>query len=111
LRSGGLKLLADPDYQANQSAAQRSWAENNPDYWRQYRQRNPDYVEGNRKRQRERNHRRGEQDTVQIPIAKMDASTPESSINPGRYLLTRIESGLIAKMDALIVDINVFAGG
>jgi hypothetical protein len=46
-----------------------------------------------------------------MPIAKMDASTPESFINPGRYLLTRIENGLIAKMDALIVEINVVAGG
>jgi len=105
------KLLADADYQANQRAAQKSWVENNPDYWRHYRESNPDYVEGNRQRQGERNHRRCKQDTVQIPIAKMDASIPESFINPGRYLLTRIENGLIAKMDALIVEINVFAGG
>jgi hypothetical protein len=41
----------------------------------------------------------------------MDASIPESLIIPGRYLLTRIESGLIAKMDALIVEINLVAGG
>lgn len=105
------KLLADADYQANQRAAQRTWTENHPDYWRHYRQRNPDYVASNRQRQGERNHRRCEQGTVQLPIAKMDASIPESLINPGRYLLTRVESGLIAKMDALIVEINLVAGG
>jgi hypothetical protein len=47
------KLLSDPDYQANQSAAQSSWREKNPDYWRKYRERNSDFVEGNRERQRE----------------------------------------------------------
>ena len=104
------KLLADPDYHANQSAAQSCWQKKNPDYWSKYRERNPDYVEHNRDRQRERNRRRREQDIDQIPIAKMDASMPESFINPGRYLLSRIESGLIAKMDALIVEINVVTG-
>jgi hypothetical protein len=64
-------------------------------------------VKRNREHQRERNLRRCGQDNGRPPIAKMDASTPESSINPGRYLLTRIESGLIAKMDALIVEISV----
>lgn len=105
------KLLADPDYQVNQRAAQSSWQEKNPDYWSKYRERNPDYVERNRDRQRERNlHRRG-QDSGRPPIAKMDASIPESSIIPGRYLLSRVDSGRIAKMDALIVEINVVSGG
>jgi hypothetical protein len=104
------KLLADPDYHANQSAAQSCWQEKNPDYWSKYRERNPDYVEHNRDRQRERNRRRREQDIDRTLIAKMDASMPGSFINPGRYLLSRIESGLIAKMDALIVEINVVTG-
>lgn len=105
------KLLADLDYHANQSAAQSCWKKKNPDYWRKYRERNPDYVVRNRERQLERNRRRRGQDTGQIPIAKMDASTPERSINPGRYLLSRVESSLIAKMDALIVEINVISSG
>lgn len=101
------KLLSDSDYHANQSSARSSWREKNPGYWSKYRERNPGYVNRNREHQRERNMRRCGQDTGRPPIAKMDASTPESSINPGRYLLTRIESGLIAKMDALIVEISV----
>jgi hypothetical protein len=46
-----------------------------------------------------------------MPIAKMDASKPERFINPGRYLLSRVESGLIVNMDALIVEINVLSCG
>ena len=105
------KLLVDLDYRANQSAARSSWRGKNPDYWSNYRAKNPDYVEGNRQRQRERNRRRRGQDTDRTLIAKMDASIPESSINPGRYLLSRVEGGLIAKMDALLVEINVVSGG
>lgn len=105
------KLLSDPDYHANQSAAKSSWRENNPDYWRKYREKNLGYVERNRERQRERNHRRCGQDIDRALIAKMDASMSERSINPGRYLLSRIEGGLIAKMDALIVEISVVSGG
>ena len=105
------KLLIDSDYRANQKAAQSCWQENNPDYWQEYRERHPDYVARNRERQRERNRRRREQDTGQAPIAKMDASAPEKSLNPGRYMLSRVDSGLIANMDALIVEINVVSGG
>ena len=105
------KLLIDSDYRANQKAAQSCWQEKNLDYWQKYRERHPDYVARNRERQRERNRRRREQDTGQAPIAKMDASAPEKSLNPGRYMLSRVDSGLIANMDALIVEINVVSGG
>jgi len=103
------KLLADPDYHANQRDAQSRWQEKNPDYWSKYRKDHPDYVERNRARQRERNRRR-RQDSCRPVIAKMDASMPESSINSGRYLLSMVDGGMIAKMDALIVEINVISG-
>lgn len=32
------KLRSDPDYQANQRAAQRAWSARNGDYWRDWRQ-------------------------------------------------------------------------
>jgi hypothetical protein len=106
------KLLTDSDYHANQQAAQRSWQEKNPNYWKEYRERNTDYVARNRERQRERNrHRREQGNADYVPIAKMDASAPEKSINPGRYILSRIGGGEIAKMDSLIVEINVVSGG
>lgn len=31
------KLKTDPDYRANQAAAQRAWHARNPDYWQTYR--------------------------------------------------------------------------
>lgn len=101
------KMLSDAEYQASQHEAQHLWKENTPDYWSEYRERNPDYTRRNRERQRERNRRRREQDGGRPPIAKMDASTPERFISPGRYQLVRIDAGLIAKMDALTVEINV----
>ena len=105
------KLLLDSDYQANQKAAQSSWQEKNPGYWQEYRKRNPEYLARNRELQRERNRRRREQDTSQAPIAKMDASMSERFINPGRYMLSRVDSSLVANMDALIVEINVVPSG
>ena len=78
------KLLVDLDYRVNQSAARSSWRGKNPDYWSNYRAKNPDYVEGNRQRQQERNRLRRGQDT---------------------------DRTLIAKMDALLVEINVVSGG
>lgn len=40
------KLASDPDYRANQLAAQRAWHGRNPDYWHSYRMRrkHPDAV-------------------------------------------------------------------
>jgi hypothetical protein len=35
------KLSEDPDYRANQAAAQRRWRAGHPQYWRGYRQRHP----------------------------------------------------------------------
>lgn len=105
------KLRTDPDYRANQHEAQRGWRERNPDYWREYRKRHPDYARRNRERQQERNQRLREQCPGLVPIAKMDASTPKIPISPGRYLLSRVDSGSIAKMDALIVEINVVSSG
>lgn len=103
------KMLTDPDYQANQREAQRCWREKNPDYWRKYRKENPEYAARNRERQRERSRNRGRQAPLLDPIAKMDASTAEKPFHPGRYLLSPVCCGVIAKMDACIVEINVIS--
>jgi hypothetical protein len=101
------KLLTDADYRANQRDAGHCWQEKNPDYWRKYRETHPDYARRNRERQQERNRRRREQNSSEVPIAKMDASNPASPFSSGRYQLRRVDTDLIAKMDALIVEINV----
>jgi len=96
------KLKSDPAYRENQAAAQKAWRERNRDYWRHYREHHPAYVEKNRLHQRQRNRTR--------MIAKMDEHPAKTAIAPGRYRLVPL-CGRIAKMDELIVEIDVIARG
>lgn len=101
------KLAKDSAYRDNQAAAQREWCSRNKGYWREYRRRNPVYTERNRIGQRERNRlmRSG------AKIAKMDASGAKTIISSGRYQLVPLCNGVIAKMDAVIVEIEVVSRG
>jgi hypothetical protein len=85
------KLATDPDYKANQRDCQKTWRDNNPDYWREYRERNEKYTERNRNRQRERRRGGG--------VAKMDASGMDLALESGIYYIVP-ESADVAKMDA-----------
>jgi hypothetical protein len=102
------KMATDADYRANQRAAQRSWRERNRQYSRNYRQNHPDYVEQNRARQSQRNQNRRIRSSVQ-QIAKMDAFELVDTINSGTYKLVPVGDQAIAKMDALNVQLVVFA--
>ena len=42
------KLQTDSDYRLTQKLSQKSWAEANPNYWKEYRKRNPEKAERNR---------------------------------------------------------------
>ncbi len=77
-----LKLQTDPDYQGNQSSAQRGWLDRNPDYWRKYRTSHPEYAERNRVLQQGRNAK-----TRIGSIAKMDVSNPGIPLPAGIYRL------------------------
>lgn len=76
------KMAADPDYRANQRAAQRKWIEKRPDYWQKYRERNPRYLKRNRLMQRKRDLERRH-----VDLAKMDASKAPSGLALGEYYL------------------------
>ena len=76
------KRASDPDYRANDQAAQRAWAQGHPQYWRAWRERHPDYVARNRRTQGARNARR--RAAVEV-IAKEDAWTRESVLVAGTY--------------------------
>ena len=78
-------MLNDANYRQDQKNAQEDWKNNNPDYWKNYRRDHEQYTDGNREQQRRRNR------------AKRANSAPD------------MESGLIAKMDALIVEINTIS--
>lgn len=74
------KRASDPDYRANDRAAQRAWAQAHPQDWRAWRDAHPDYAVRNRRAQGVRNARRRAG-----AIAKEDAWTRESVLPPGTY--------------------------
>jgi hypothetical protein len=84
------KRAEDPDYRANERAAQHRWADAHPRYWQQWREEHPEYVERNRAAQRERNaHRRAGEPLATSVIAKGDAWTIEPLLPSGTYRLER----------------------
>jgi hypothetical protein len=105
------KLKEDPDYRANQAAAQWRWRERHPDYWRRYRQTHPAYTERNRDQQRQRNRHRGQGATGPSPpaIAKMDACEAQTAFVSGTYRLIPVCGQNIAKMDAYLVEMHVLS--
>ena len=96
----------NPGYRKDQKEAQQLWLENNSDYWGKYRKRNKKYTDGNREKQRDRNQRRRDRVGRESMIAKMDAIKQEDTIFSGRYRLIPVTTGVIAKMDPIIVEIN-----
>jgi len=98
------KRQADEDYRANQAEAQRDWAGSHQDYWRRWRAAHPEYTERNRLAQRRRDRCRHAS-----RLAKMDASTPISSITSGTYRLVPWTGGDLAKMAACTVKLIVIS--
>ena len=103
-RRWGRAALRDPDHRENQTLAQKSWAEKNPEYWRGYRHANPDYCRRNRAQQRVRNEKR-----KAAVIAKMDVSASRPLPLSGVYRLTPLAADGIAKMDAWIAEIRLIS--
>ncbi len=105
------KLRSDPDYRANQAAAQRRWRQRHPEYWRKYRQNHPEYTRANRQQQRQRNRHRGLAQSAPAPaeIAKMDAYEVKTVVRSGTYRLIPVSGEGIAKMDAYIVKMQVLS--
>jgi hypothetical protein len=95
------KLNRDPDYRANQAAAQQRWRSRHPDYWRDYRQQHPEYTQQNRAKQRERNRGRCES------VANMDEWHAKRPFASGTYRLIPVVGEQVANMDAYLVKIHV----
>ena len=103
----------DETYRKDQKEAQEIWKNNNPDYWKNYRRDNKEYTDRNREQQHRRNQARKPKSAPvkqSAPIAKMDALTSGKTILSGKYELVPITSRVIAKMDALIVEIKTISG-
>ena len=67
------KHASDADYRENQARAQRAWAQNHSEYWREYRRLHPEYCERNRNAARQRQRDRRRRAAVATEFAKMDA--------------------------------------
>lgn len=108
------KMAEDETYRRDQKDAQKIWCTNNPDYWKNYRSENTEYTDRNRGQQKERNRMLRGKSSVKLEsgkIAKMDALPAKTETLSGRYQLTPLTTPDIAKMDAIIVEIDVIKGG
>jgi hypothetical protein len=108
------KIAADEAYRNRQSACLRQWRKKRPlhEYQKNYRESHPEYVEKNRQQQTIRNRRGAKKAQSAAPkkIVKMDR-LESSLIKSGTYVITPLNieaSEKIVKMDALIVELQVF---
>ncbi|MBW1899744.1 MAG: hypothetical protein JRI61_11880 [Deltaproteobacteria bacterium] len=105
------KLQSDDDYKKNQREAQKNWGKTHPDYWRNYRKNHPLYVGRNKKLQKKRNIKSRNSlkkaQTESHIIAKMDELARRSNLISGYYMLYPVTAGKIAKMDEMLVRIDV----
>jgi hypothetical protein len=101
------KLKTDADYRANQADAQARWRASHGDYWKKYRASHPGYVERNRVLQGRRREVIKPRDEQHPFVAKMDVAISQPSVKSGRYRLEPVESGDVANMDVVIVQLSV----
>ncbi len=105
------KLQVDPDYRANQAAAQQRWRERHREYWRAYRERHREYTARNREQQRARNRQRRLGVTGPSPpgIANRDECAPSAAVVSGTYRLVPVAPGGVAKMHAYLVEMHLIS--
>jgi len=109
------KRASDKSYKENQAAAHKAWSKRTPDYCTQYREDHPEYTKENRERQKKRNEKRKKLSKnpvlVKSKIAKMDELIDESRLISGHYILIPTDNLHIAKMNYLIVKIDIISKG
>lgn len=107
------KRAEDKDYRENQAQSQKNWNEKNPDYYREYRLANPEYTKRNRELQKGRNEHRKRRlnlpDLVKDEIAKKEKPNIKNNIISGYYRLIPVENTKVAKLDEVIVKIEIIS--
>ena len=96
-----LKRQGDSDYRDNDIRNSKTWALENPQYWKQYRDGNPDYVGRNRNLQQQRNQKQRS-----ALIANEDVSNQFSLLPSGRYRMAKILADGTIGGQAWIVEIT-----
>ena len=109
------KRATDKDYRENQAYAFKAWAEVHPDYWSNYRDDHPEYTKKNRENQKRRNEKRKIlkklPDFVKAEIAKMEKSNKKNTLISGYYVLIPLSDKKIAKIEKMIIKIDIFSKG
>ena len=98
------KRQSDSDYRDNDIRNSKTWASENPGYWKQYRDENPTYVEHNRNLQQQRNQKQRS-----ALIANEDVSNPFPLLPSGQYRMTRILADGTVGSKTWIVEITTLA--
>lgn len=91
------KMTTDSDYRKNQRDAQKTWREQNPDYWR-------------KRRAAKRDPPTRSSGSVSVPTGKMDALGRYFNAKTARYIIVSIDARG-RKMDALPVKIVPLSTG
>ena len=99
------KMRTDPDYRYNHKLANQKWARAHPGYWTKYRSDHPQYVERNRILQAVRNRRRRHSSAQRVDSERLIAKVDASIFNKNRLLGQFYLVPVIAKVDALKVNI------
>jgi hypothetical protein len=106
------KRRRDADYRDNDRRAQRTWAEQHPEYWQAYRREHPEYAEHNRLAQRDRDRQRrgaGHSGSESV-LVNEDASASFLPLQSGIYELKPVipaGSAVLANEDVWQVQIAV----
>ena len=96
------KRRDDSDYRDNDVRSSKTWAAENPKYWKRYRDEHSAYTERNRTLQQQRNQKHRT-----MAVANEDVSNPLAIPSSGRYRMAQIlEDGTIGGQ-AWIVEITM----
>ena len=98
------KRQGDSDYRDNDIRNSKTWALENPRYWKQYRDDNPDYVGRNRNLQQQRNQKQRS-----AVIANEDVSYATGALPSGRYRMAKILADGAVGGHTWIVEITALA--
>jgi hypothetical protein len=114
------QMRVDPVYKADQKRCQEEWSKSHPGYWKEYREKHPEQVDHNRDLQMVRDRKRRkrvvqtclspDRETGASMLAKMDALKSPGSSGKGMFSGQFWLVPVLAKMDALKVNMYMITG-
>jgi hypothetical protein len=111
------KLKNDPDYRANQHAAQNKWQSNHGDYWKRYKTNHPRYVKHNREQCKMQARKKRQQSKLTLNLGfdevfvKIDALTEINTDKTVGYKPILVPETEFVKIDVLFEEIVYLSSG